>query len=88
MISEKGYTIIMITHKHEVLKYCNKNTKFLVENNYDKEKIKSIFIRKKIELIPILSKNKKRCRGRLSPQHLCCMLASLAHIFPVVNTFF
>ena len=23
-ISEKGYTIIMITHKHEVLKYCNK----------------------------------------------------------------
>ena len=24
MISEKGYTIIMITHKHEVLKYCNK----------------------------------------------------------------
>ena len=31
----------------------------MVENNYDKEKIKSIFIRKKIELIPILSKNKK-----------------------------
>lgn len=23
-ISQKGYTIIMITHKHEVLKYCNK----------------------------------------------------------------
>ena len=45
--------------RENVLKFCNKNTKFLVENNYDKEKIKSIFIRKKIELIPILSKNKK-----------------------------
>ena len=44
--------------RENVLKFCNKNTKFLVENNYDKEKIKSIFIRK-IELIPILSKNKK-----------------------------
>ena len=36
-------------HKRECSKiFRNKNTKFLVENNYDKEKIKSIFIRKKL----------------------------------------
>ena len=44
--------------KELALSFCNKNPKFLIDKRYSKKKLKNIFNKKMLDVIPIVDKNK------------------------------
>ena len=43
----------------KVYKFCNKKTKYLIHDNFDKKKVKQIFIRRRIDIIPVVDDKKR-----------------------------
>ena len=43
----------------KVYKFCNKKTKYLIQDNFDKKKVKQIFIRRRIDIIPVVDDKKR-----------------------------
>ena len=43
----------------KIYKFCNKKTKYFFQNKIDHKKLKLIFLKKRIEIIPILDKTRK-----------------------------
>lgn len=53
-ILRKGKSI-----NEKIHKFCNRQTIFIEEGNFNKKKIKQIFLNKKIEILPLINKNEK-----------------------------
>ncbi len=43
----------------KVYKFCNKKTKYLIKNYFDKKKVKQIFIKSRIDIIPVVDDKKR-----------------------------
>ena len=44
--------------KKNIMNFCNKNSKYFIDGNYNSTDVKKVFFKKRYDLIPVLNKNK------------------------------
>ena len=44
--------------KKNIMNFCNRNSKYFVEGNYNDSQIKKVFFKKRYDLIPVLNKDR------------------------------